>query len=143
MGGSPKSRRKEQNQLICDSDKGGQKILYGSRQSLISNVPLLYLIIIAASQLNSYSLATKHPAFYEKHYGHFAGNDETLTEQGRFTLNAICDITDDLKNGIYTTGIDKIDNVSYSFVYWRVGKEGTISISDKAIEQLCLSIMLQ
>ena len=112
--GSPKSRRKEQNQLICDSDKGGQKILYGSRQSLISNVPLLYLIIIAASQLNSYSLATKHPAFYEKHYGHFAGNDETLTEQGRFTLNAICDITDDLKNGIYTTGIDKIDNVSYS-----------------------------
>ena len=23
-GGSPKSRRKEQNQLICDSDKGGR-----------------------------------------------------------------------------------------------------------------------
>ena len=35
-GGSPKSRQKEQNQLICDSDKGVKKsenfadIIYGS-----------------------------------------------------------------------------------------------------------------
>ena len=37
IGGSPKSRRKEQNQLICDSDEGGVKksenftdVMYGS-----------------------------------------------------------------------------------------------------------------
>ena len=100
-------------------------------------------LMISAFQLAFCSLAAKQPDFYEKHFGHIGGDDEALTAQGRFTLNAICDVTDDLKVGNYTTGIDKIDNVSYSFVYWRVGKEGTISISDKTIEQLCLSIMLQ
>ena len=43
MRGSPKSRRKEQNQLICDSDKGGgvkksehfADIIYGSILRLI------------------------------------------------------------------------------------------------------------
>ena len=61
------------------------------------------------------SLAAKQPDFYEKHFGHIGADDEALTAQGRFTLNGICDVTNDLKDDIYTTGIDKIDNVSYSY----------------------------
>ena len=61
------------------------------------------------------SLASKQPDFYEKHFGHISGDDEALKAQGRFTLNGICDVTNDLKDDIYTTGIDKIDNVSYSY----------------------------
>ena len=72
----------------------------------------LYLIINAA-QLIFCSLAAKQPVFYEKHFGHIGLDDEDLTAQGRFTLNAICSVTDDLKDGNYTTGIDKIDDVSY------------------------------
>ena len=54
----------------------------------------------------------KQPDLYEKHFGHIGVDDESLTAQGRFTLNGICAVTDDLKNGDYTTGIDKIDDVS-------------------------------
>ena len=61
-------------------------------------------------------MATNQPNFYEKHFGRIDGDDEALTEQGRFTLNAICNLSDDLRDGNYTTGIDKIDNVSCSFL---------------------------
>ena len=59
-------------------------------------------------------MAAKQPVFYEKHFGHIGVDDESLTAQGKFTLNGICAVTADLKDGIYTTGIDKIDDVSYS-----------------------------
>ena len=59
-------------------------------------------------------MAAKQPDFYEKHFGHIGVDDESLTAQGKFTLNGICAVAADLKNGNYTTGIDKIDDVSYS-----------------------------
>ena len=57
-------------------------------------------------------MAAKQPVFYEKHFGHIGVDDESLTAQGKFTLNGICAVTADLKDGNYTTGIDKIDDVS-------------------------------
>ena len=59
-------------------------------------------------------MAAKQPVFYEKHFGHIGVDNESLTAQGKFTLNGICAVTADLKDGNYTTGIDKIDDVSYS-----------------------------
>ena len=55
-------------------------------------------------------MAAKQPAFYNKHFGHFA-NDAAIAKQGRLTLTAVCDIACDLRDGNDDAGLGKIDNV--------------------------------
>lgn len=55
------------------------------------------------------NLAAKQPDFYKKHFGHLSG--DALKNQGKMTLNAVCDIAGDLKGGNDAAGIGKIENL--------------------------------